>query len=570
MMPMLPIRNLGQIGVITDVNSYDLPPNGVSMANNVRFEDGKIKRAPVFRDVLNTSSLTPVFSFTFEVPNGYDKIGVADRNGRVWFVQQDLETDVTETTWFPQTNVSTIANDWTGFGLDFTTNNYAIRIGDESLAVSDEPYTYTYLQGIGYLNRGDRVPWYITSTASLFQKLPNWNSTWRCRSLRAYKDFLVALNVTKGVTEYPTMIKWSDIVQYNSVPGSWDETDTTKSAGENTLAELKTPILDGVTLRDVFVIYSSDQVWLMEETGDALVFRFRKLFDNVGIIGTNCAVEVDGRHYVFGPDDIYVHDTNSVETILDGRNWHYVFDNMNRSQTDKFWVQHNPFTSEIMFAYVSGDAQANFVGTNYCNRAALFSYKNQTWSFVDLPNSGRATPANFSTSVTWATSTGTWNGTGGTWYDQDEGGDDLMFMPGIASPSNGLTASRLYGYETANNGVLPYSINTEATKPAFAERVAIDLDDTGEELRAYKVIKSIYPQIETRVALQSVDFKFDGVDFPGTPVTWSTQVGFSPPTNYKVDTRESGRYLAWRIDTNDYNDFEFTGFDLDIVATGRR
>lgn len=570
MMPMLPIRNLGQIGVITDVNAYDLPPNGVSMANNVRFEDGKIKRAPVFRSVLDTASSTPVFTFTFEVPNGYDKIGIADRDGRVWFVQQGVETEVTQTNWFPQTNVSSIATDWTALGIDFTTDEYAIRIGDESEAVSDEPYTYTYLQGIGYLNRGDRVPWYITPTASLFANLPNWTSTWRCRSLRAYKDYLVALNVTKGTNAYPTMIKWSDVVQYNAVPASWDETLTTNSAGENIIAEMKTPILDGVPLRDVFVVYSSDQVWLMEETGDALVFRFRKLFDNAGIINTNCAVEVDGRHYVFGHDDIYVHDGNSLESILDGRNWHYIYDNMNKSETDKFWVQHNPYTSEIMFAYVSGDPQANFKSTSYCNRAALFSYKNQTWSFVDLPNSGRATHANFSTSVTWSTASGTWDATGGTWYDQDEGGDDLMFMPGVSSEANGLTYSRLYGYELANGGVLPFNINTEATKPAFAERVAIDLDDTGEELRAYKVIKSIYPQVETRVAAQSVDFKFDGVEFPGSTVSWSTQVGFTPPTSYKVDTRESGRYLAWRIDTNDLNDFEFSGFDIDVVSTGRR
>lgn len=537
-MPILPIRNLGQIGVITDVNAYDLPPNAVSMANNVRFDDGKIKRASVFRSVLNTTSATPVFTFTYEIPSGFDKIGIADRDGRVWFYQNGTEDEVTEGTW-----VATNA---------------------------DDPWTYTYLQGVGYLNRADRVPWYYKDGSTDFAKLTNWTSTWRCRSLRAFKDYLVALNVTKSTTAYPTMVKWSDITQYNAVPPSWDETLTTNSAGENTIAEMKTPILDGLPMRDVFVIYSHDQVWMMEETGDALVFRFRKLFDNVGIINTNCCVEVDGRHYVFGFDDIYVHDGNSMETLLDGRNWHYVYNNLNKGETAKCWVQHNPYTSEIIFAYVSGDPEASFKSTSYCNRAAVFNYKNTTWTFVDLPNAGRATSANFSTSLTWANATGTWEGTGGTWYDQDEAGDDLLFMCGVSSSVNGLSASRLYGYESANGGVLPFGINTEATKPAFAERIAVDLDDTGEELRAYKVIKSIYPQVNVLAPNQTIAFKFDGVDYPGTSVTWSTQVNFTPTTGYKVDTRESGRYLAWRIDTTDNNDFEISGFDLDVVSTGRR
>ena len=537
-MPILPIRNLGQIGVITDVNAYDLPPNAISKANNVRFDDGKIKRSFVFRSVLATTSVTPVFSFTYKIPSGFDKIGIADRNGKVWFYQSGTEEDVTETTWTP--------------------------------ANSELPWTYTYLQGVGYLNQADRVPWFYKEGSTDFAKLTNWTSTWRCRSLRAFKDYLVALNVTKGTTEYPTMVKWSDIAQYNAVPASWDETLTTNSAGENTISQMKTPILDGLPLRDVFVIYSQEQIWMMEETGDALVFRFRKLFENAGIINTNCCVEVDGRHYVFGQDDIYVHDGNSMETILDGRNWHYVYDNLNKSETDRFWVQHNPYTSEIMFAYVSGDPEANFKATTYCNRAAVFNYKNETWTFVDLPNAGRPTSARYSTSVTWSSATGTWEGTGGSWYDQDEGGDDVLFMPSASSTPNGLTASRLYGYEQANGGVLPFDISTEATKPAFAERIAVDLDDTGEELRAYKVIKSIYPQVNIKSQNQTITFKFDGVEFPGSSTSWGTQVSFTPASGYKVDTRESGRYLAWRMDTTDLNDFEISGFDLDVVSTGRR
>lgn len=537
-MPILPIRNLGQIGVVSDINSYDLPPNGVSQSNNVRFDDGKIKRANVFRSVLSTTSATPVFTFTYKVAGGYDKIGISDKNGKVWFYQSGVEDEVSETTW--------------------------------SSSNSEEPFTYTFLQGIGYLNRSDRVPWYYGGSMTDFAKLTNWTSTWRCKSLRAYKDYLVALNVTKDANSYPNMVKWSDIAQYGSVPSSWDETDTTVSAGENTLGELKTPIQDGASLRDVFIIYSQDQVWQMEETGDALVFRFRKLFDDDGIVNTNCVVEVDGRHFVFGTNDIYVHDGNSKETILDGRNWHKVFDNINKSKTDKFFVQHDPNTSEVIFAYVASEPNAGFTNTTYCNRAASYNYKNQTWGFIDLPNVSNATIANYSTVITYSSATGQWNETGGTWYDQESLGDNVVFMTSPASSSNGLSSSSLFGFESANSGVLPFNISTAATKQAYVERIGIDLDDTGDELRTYKVIKSIYPQMNLVQPGQTVDFEFSGVAYPNATVSWSSPVSFTPVTGYKVDTREGGRYLAWRMTTNDYNDFELSGFDADVVSTGRR
>lgn len=537
-MPILPIRNLGQIGVVTDINPYDLPINGVSNANNVRFEDGKIKRSNVFRGVFDTTAATPVFTFNYESPGANDKLGVADRNGSVYLYSNGTQENVTETTW--------------------------------SSTNSDFPYTYTYLQGVAYLNRGDRVPWYYGVSSTDFAEVTDWDSTWRCRSLRAFKDFLIALNVTKDTDKYPNMVKWSDITQYGYLPGSWDENDITTSAGENTIAEMKTDIQDGLTLRDSFIIYSSDQVWSMETTDDILVFRFRKLFDKVGIINTNCVVDVDGRHYFFGTNDLYVHDGNSIESILVGSNWAKVFESINLKESQKFFVAHNQSHKEIIFAYISGDSDANFVNTDYCNRAAVFNYSNQTWSFVDLPNVGSAMSSTYGFEMAWSEASGVWDTFGSTWYRQEVVGVETMFMVSAASSGNNLTASRLYAYETANDGSVPISISTEATKPAFVERVGVDLDESGEELRAYKVIKAIYPQINAKSPGQTVNVKFAGVNTSGANVSWSVSSSFNPMTDYKIDTREGGRYLSWRVETNDYNDFELSGFDASVVSTGRR
>ena len=53
-MPNLPIRGLGSVGVVTDVDPYNLPINGFTRGKNVRFHEGKVTHGPVFRDVAAT------------------------------------------------------------------------------------------------------------------------------------------------------------------------------------------------------------------------------------------------------------------------------------------------------------------------------------------------------------------------------------------------------------------------------------------------------------------------------------------------------------------------------------
>ena len=38
-MPIIPIRNLGQTGVVTDNSAYNIPLTGFSAGFNVRFDD---------------------------------------------------------------------------------------------------------------------------------------------------------------------------------------------------------------------------------------------------------------------------------------------------------------------------------------------------------------------------------------------------------------------------------------------------------------------------------------------------------------------------------------------------
>ena len=59
----LPIRGVGDVGVLTDVAPANLPPQAFTRAKNVRFDEGAVVRAPVFRKVKESLGFNPRFSY---------------------------------------------------------------------------------------------------------------------------------------------------------------------------------------------------------------------------------------------------------------------------------------------------------------------------------------------------------------------------------------------------------------------------------------------------------------------------------------------------------------------------
>tara|TARA_B110001452_G_C15211351_1_gene420151 strand:+ start:102 stop:1352 length:1251 start_codon:yes stop_codon:yes gene_type:complete len=411
---------------------------------------------------------------------------------------------------------------------------------------------------------------------SQFQELANFRSTdsdgntvlWRAESIRAYGDFLIALNLTEGGTSFPSRVRFSTPALANAVPTTWNENDTTASAGFNDLVQMKTGIVDGLTLGTKFIVYSKDQVWLMEFVGGTFIHNFRKLFSDCGVINQNCIAEVEGAHYVFDHNDIYIHDTNTRQSIVDSRVKSYIFGGLNTAKLNRCFVHHNPDLDEVMFCYVSGDDMAEFTNGDRCNRAAVFNYKSQTWSFVDLPNVSSSTHGTISSSITYQNSN-TYETIGGTYYSQEAGYDEHSLFVGEQSSADGITGSKLYGLDLSDAGSLSFGLDPEANKPPFLEREGIDLDGMSP-LSGYKVISKIFPQVATDNTDKKFVFTFGSTDLMGSNTDYSASTSFDGATDYKIDTRESGRYLSYKMTVTDDKDFDFLGFDLDVLTTGRR
>jgi len=537
-MAILPIRDLGDTGVVTDVSPYNIPINAFNKAFNVRFDEGKVLRAPIFRKIKDSLGFTPRFTYGIVPSSGFDTTLMLSNS---WVINEYAS--------------GTVSN----------------RSGSISGSDDPRPYTGTSLADVVYLNRPDRIPVYRAPTGTNFADLPNWPSNHRCASLRSYGDFLIALNMVEGSANFPTRVRFSNLVTANSIPDSWDETDTTKSAGFNDLVQIKTEIIDGATLGTNFIIYASDQVWMMEFVGGTFIFNFRKLFTDAGVINQNCVVEVEGKHFVFGAFDIYTHDGTSKQSICDERVKNFIYSSINNQDSDRCFVQHNPTLNEIYFCYKSGDEYVAFPNADRCNRAAVYNYRNNTWSFMDLPNVSSGTIANVNSVATYATSSTSYALTGGTYYQQEDSFNRHTLMVGESLSADGITSDKLYGIDVSDAGQIAFDLDTQATKPVYLERTGLDLDEAGLGASQYVVCTRIYPQADTvNTNDTTMNFQFGASDIPRSTPTYQSAVTFDVSTDHKIDSRAAGRYLSYKVTLNDNKDFEISGFDLEVTATGRR
>jgi hypothetical protein len=537
---VLKVRNLGKYGVITDVDPYDLPPEAWSMAVNARFQNERVVRAPVFRNVKTLGITNPRFSASSLPTTGLDITVIGYLSGRVYSYSSGVETN--------------------------------LSVAGYTDSSSELPYTTCHLADVFYVNRGDRVPWFKRSTDSVFQALGSgWDATWRAKLMRSCGGTLVALNVTKGSTAYPTMVKTSSIPLSATVPASWDITDPSTLATENLLAEMSGGIIDAEALGSALFIYGLNEAWVMTPTTGGEVFDYRLTPFGKGSINANCAIEIGGRHYVFGPNDIWMHDGVSHQSICDRKTRQFIFSTINLSRANRCFVAHFPQRNEIHFCYVSGDAYCAFAGgTGGCNRAAIYNYVEGTWTFDDLPYVFSGCLANLDNTLTYATAPGTYD-TGGSYLDQEDSFKRTLIFVGDVSATYSLTAS-LYAFDQYGAGSsVSFPVDVHATRPMYLERTGIDLDELQDkDLPGYLVLTAIYPQARLGDSAANLLFSFGAADGYNQSPTYAAYQPYNGADLYKLDFMSSGRWLAMRVSFPDFREMTLSGIDLDFEIIGER
>ncbi|MDQ2066749.1 hypothetical protein Q9295_10200 [Xinfangfangia sp. CPCC 101601] len=540
-MPVFPIRGVGEIGVITDQSPQDLPIHAWTDARNIRFSNKTVSRYSVFKKVssANTYAKTPV---------GVLK-GGANHEGYLVTV-------------FTDGTISQITN---GASMDVT------PVG--ASGVTDVQMTTTTLGGLTYINRVADVPYYRKDPGEgAFKKLTGWDPSDRCQALRSYKDFLVALNVSKGGIDYHGMIKWSDAAQYGLPPDDWDVLDPSSLAGETVLNDLRGHLVDGLALGDTFILYGNNQTFRMDFIGAPFVFQVQKLFEDQGAIAQNCAVYVDNVHYVFGRTDIYMHDGVSKQSIVTKKVAKRIFSDIDQELAYKCFVYHDRVNNEIAFCYPSkgDDNKWSAVDCQSCNKAAVYNYKDLTWTFVDLPGLVGWTEVSLSEILDWEAIEGSWGSTVSAWSSVSGVAPEGLVLCSRGRSGDAPVSPQPYFLDSGSGGLHSTEVVPEVLWDAYCERIFCDLDEIAPDLLGRKLLRRLVIQYSLGDEEYSLRVSVGKTNVPAGITDWGRMKTITGYVDSKYDSRINDRYFSVRFEFPAGSFGEINGFDADIQKIAGR
>lgn len=513
----------GSIGLVVDLPPAELPPTAWTKGQNVSFVNGNARPA------LAPSLLTGALGFQ-----------------PIWAMPTPL-TSSQLASWILASPTKLYAY-ITGIVTDITR-----AAGGDYTGASTKRWNGGVLGGVTVVNNGTDVPqaWLAPDSATKVVDLANWPANTRARTLRSFKQFLVALNITKVGTNYPTLVKWSHPADPGAVPISWDEANPARDAGEYPLSATSGPCIDLVPLRDMAIIYKTDSVWAMQFIGGTFVFRFVKLFGDFGMPMQDCAVEYEsGKHFVFTGTDFKIHDGQSAKSIAAGK-IQTLLKNFSVAQLRSCYVVHNAHAQEVWFCYRKKDD--NLLPAD---SAITWSYTDGAFGARDLPEytyiqNGRLDPPILGVS-TWATITGAWDAQTNEW-------GEAIQVPSV---------ERLVGLG-------PQKIDWVAARPVTEGKTVLERTyqgvpmktNTPPDLSTQKFLTRIWPRFVGKAG-DVIWITLGSCDSVAQPVKWKDPRQFIIGVSQKVDVTLTGKMFAMRLESENTSSWEFSGIDAEIVASG--
>lgn len=516
---IIKLRDIGNKGLIKDVVPHEAPDGYLTEALNVRFSARGILRWPTARHLYNTSG-------------GIRVASCRKGDGSAVFYASPSALNMTVGGAF--TNVSraapyNAAEDW-----------------------HEEVYGRTMI-----FNSYTNVPQVMEESDVQFKDLPNWPVGTFAKLMRVYKAFFVAVGVQEGADEKDNVVWWSDAAYNNGVPPNWLYGDPSSFSGQATVAAGDGKLVDARVMGDTLVIYAEHSATAMQFSGNiSFPMQFRELF-KYGCLNRDCVGVFDRRHFVVGPEHIWVHDGVNVQRVAEGRVERAIYaDMMNR---DLVKVAMNAPSYEAMIYFQSSEAGNPYV-------AWVWNWQYNTWTRVELPEVRHiwyGPPESNQTLWSDLQSAGTtWGdlGTAGTSWDGLSGDRQQNILMELR-PSELRQAFFDYDVDESR----PYKVSR-------IQRVGIDLDAMGEfNSRTIKFLRRVYPIMSGEDSAR-VRMRFGWANAADSAVNWKGWADFSVRDGVKLDTRITGRYLAFELEgrASDPGGWVLTGFDFDVEAAGER
>jgi len=288
---------------------------------------------------------------------------------------------------------------------------------------------------------------------------------------------------------------------------------TTNTAGDAFLLDTPGKILDGGQLGEFFIAYKSDGVVRVRETGDTFVLAFESIFEDDGIYSTRCFANIgNAQHLVVGNYGVYLHDGQSQRQDI---------------AKDLF--------KDTMYALVK---------TAERDRAFCFQQTRDKEVWFCL-----ASTANSSTGCDIAFV-----------YNYADGKIHKRTLPGVSDIFETELDGVLKIYATKSGTTLQTLSNSTLVSGGFFERTDDNLTDNSITKQINRIL--VNAKGSCLLALTGTKFLSDSKSY--------TDVTFNPATQYKVDTRTSGRYMNLRVTMSGATNPELTKLQFDIKVIGVR
>lgn len=498
-------------GVNKDLMPEELPENVWTSVQNMRFRNGFAQKFGGIANIFDAPTVTPYYvapyttqTTRYIVHAGTDKVFVDDGTTR---------TDITP------------ASDFTG--------------------TQDDRWSGGAFNGILLINNSVEIPHYWDGNiANNLAALTGWNANWRCKFIKPFKNYVIAGNITKSGTAYPSMVKWSDEAVPGAVPASWDETDPALNAGEQDLGETPDVLIDAMQLGDQMILYKERSMYAMQFIGAPFIFRFQRLPGDDGILSRGCVTNTPKGHVVLTSNDVVIHQGQGTQSIADGRVRQFIFDNLNKTVFGRAFVCTNPPTNEVFICFPSSESEN-------CDLMAVWNWKDNTWGFRTLTNVTYGDACQINTDAAffnWSQDSQTWADDTTTWSQSEFSPNEyrLIFAR--------TTAISAFDISTQDDGV---------AIPASLERTAIQFGDPYSN----KLIRSLYPRIDAPAGTV-INVSVGGSMTANTAPTYSTPVPFTVGSQIKIDSFATGRFLAVKFESTADVVWRIRSYDIDLVQTG--
>ena len=529
-MPIIPFENIGKAGIVTDQEPHELPPEAWSDGQNVRFTDGYAEKFPGEQAVFGAPSAPPHWLLPWKMLTEYRWI--YGDGARLFHYNGSVHTNITRYTTTP---------------------------GDNNYTGGSRPiWTGGVLHGIPIANLDNMttVPQQWDGVLARMKDLDNWPANTYARVVRPYKNMLVALDITKSSgTRYPYIVKWSHPADPGTVPVSWDETDATRLAGEQPIAQSGGFLQDCRPLGDTNILYKTDAIWGMQLSGTLSVFRFFEIVGTVGALAPNCIAEFFRQHFVVGTNDIVLFDGGTARSIISRKLRKWFFNALDSTYYDKTVVTVNYTSREVWVCFVEAGNTSN-----YLSKALIWNWETNTWTIKELDQ------------ISFMASGEVGSGTAET-FDSSSGGFDVDF--GTFGDASGVTPAELqvlqaraYSTEALLQADTGYTHRGTAYT-SYLERTGLTIVGRGRDGQpkvdpaSIKFLRAVYPKVSAPTST-TLRISAGSQDVPGGAVTWEGPYNFVTGVDTKVDFTVSGKLLAIRVEETGSNPWKFTGYSLDL------